>query len=172
MDYNKLKYEVEQGKSISKLATLFCTSKTNIRYWLKKYNLSTIRNPIFYSDKKICPCCKLEKNISEFYNRRKKVGNSVYCKLCSKEQTVLRQRNLKQICVEYKGGKCIICGYNRCNAALKFHHLNPNEKEFNLSHHKLTSFNEKIKQELDKCILVCGNCHDEIHVGLVKWCSG
>ena len=65
--------------------------------------------------------------------------------------------------VEYKGGSCVICGYNHYMGALEFHHLNPKEKDFNLSHMKKYTFDEKIKNELDKCILVCSNCHREIH---------
>ena len=71
-----------------------------------------------------------------------------------------RQR-LKAKLVEYKGGKCEICGYSKCIDALDFHHLNPEEKQFNLSSAKV-SF-EKAKKEVDKCILVCANCHREIH---------
>jgi hypothetical protein len=68
--------------------------------------------------------------------------------------------------VEYKGGKCQICGYNKCFNALEFHHLNPNSKDFTISGKSL-SF-EKLKYEVDKCILVCSNCHSEIHAGLIN----
>lgn len=47
---------------------------------------------------------------------------------------------------------------------MDFHHLNPNEKDFNISDRNLpTSDWPRIKNELDKCILVCANCHREIH---------
>lgn len=62
---------------------------------------------------------------------------------------------------EYAGAKCSLCGYDKCQAALEFHHLDPNEKDFNISHSN-KSF-ESMKPELDKCILVCANCHREIH---------
>ena len=70
----------------------------------------------------------------------------------------------KQMCVNYKGGKCFSCGYNKCLAALEFHHINPNEKEFNIGTKlkRLDSFDD-IKSELDKCILLCSNCHRELH---------
>lgn len=68
--------------------------------------------------------------------------------------------------IEYKGGKCILCDYNKCSSALHFHHLNPNEKDFSIGGKSL-SF-EKLKNEVDKCILVCSNCHSEIHEGLIK----
>lgn len=114
------------------------------------------------SIQKNCPCCKLTKSISEFYQRRGKQGGSVYCKICTTEQTVKRQKILKDKAVQYKGGKCIKCGYNKCNGSLTFHHINPHEKEFSIANCSLTSF-DKIKNELDKCILLCYNCHMEIH---------
>ena len=72
-----------------------------------------------------------------------------------------RQR-LKKKLVDYKGGKCEICGYDKCINALDFHHLNPNEKDFGISNYTVLSF-DKLKKEVDKCILVCANCHREIH---------
>jgi predicted HNH restriction endonuclease len=79
--------------------------------------------------------------------------------------TVERMRKLKEKCVAYKGGKCSKCGYNKFVEALEFHHINPEEKSLSLSTGKGYSF-EKVKDELDKCILVCANCHREIHVQL------
>lgn len=69
--------------------------------------------------------------------------------------------------VEYKGGHCIICGYNRCMSALEFHHLDQNKKDFSISVNGYTMSWEKIKNELDKCVCVCANCHREIHSGLI-----
>lgn len=74
-----------------------------------------------------------------------------------------RRRKLKQMAVEYKGGSCVECGYKKCLGALEFHHLNPNEKDFAISGGGYSLSWEKIKIELDKCVLVCGNCHSEIH---------
>lgn len=71
------------------------------------------------------------------------------------------RRKLKLRAVEYKGGKCTLCGYNKCVAALVFHHLDGDEKEFRLGAKTLSW--ERIKAEADKCILVCANCHAEIH---------
>lgn len=82
------------------------------------------------------------------------------------ESVVNWRRRTKQQLVEYKGGKCFICGYNKCNQALDFHHINPLEKEFTIGG-KSWSF-EKLKLEADKCLLVCRNCHTEIHTGLHK----
>lgn len=76
------------------------------------------------------------------------------------------QRRKKQEAVEYLGGKCSICGYNKCLQSLDFHHVNPADKEFNPSYIIMRWSWEKVKKELDKCLLVCKNCHGEIHFGM------
>jgi len=112
---------------------------------------------------KLCRRCDTIKEAKDFYRRRKGTDLSPYCKACSVEQVVERQRNLKTKAINYLGGKCQRCGYDRCPSALEFHHRDPSEKEFSLGHVKTTAFNEKIKNELDKCDLLCANCHREVH---------
>ena len=111
---------------------------------------------------KICPHCKKEKALKDFYSKRDNSGTSTYCKACTKIQTVSRQRALKKKAVDYKGGRCQLCGYNKYLGSLEFHHLDPKQKDFTVSKFKKYSF-EYLKAELDKCILVCSNCHREIH---------
>lgn len=111
---------------------------------------------------KICPCCNIYYSSDEFYRRRKSTDLSVYCKICTNRQAIERFREAKRRAVEYKGGCCQVCSYDRCINALEFHHLDPTKKDFSISQAKNKSF-DKIKSELDKCILVCANCHREIH---------
>ena len=85
------------------------------------------------------------------------------CKKCAVESVQKRRSNLKIMAVEYKGGKCKICGYDKCYDALEFHHLEPNKKDFGISTEGHTRSWVSVKKELDKCILVCANCHREIH---------
>lgn len=76
------------------------------------------------------------------------------------------KRSLKHQLIVYKGGKCQICGYDKCEGALHFHHRDPKEKEFTLSQVNLNDTNFSIKkmyQEVDKCDLLCANCHYEQH---------
>ena len=63
---------------------------------------------------------------------------------------------------------CKICGYNKCDAALDFHHLDGNEKERGIARAKKDFCLETLKKEIAKCIVVCANCHREIHAGVVK----
>lgn len=87
------------------------------------------------------------------------------CKKCHNKNTKERGRQNKQIFVDYKGGKCERCGYDRCLNALDFHHINPEEKDPTFEGMRYWSF-EKAKKELDKCMLLCSNCHREKHDGL------
>ena len=79
-----------------------------------------------------------------------------------------RRKQLRDKALMYKGGKCEICGYNKCNDALDFHHINEDDKEFGLSSRGMTRSWEKIRNELDKCILLCSNCHREVHAGITQ----
>lgn len=108
---------------------------------------------------KKCSRCQNWKMCQEFYSCKNRIRN--WCKKCDLTAASVRKTLLKQSFVDYKGGKCSICGYNKYIGALEFHHLDPSKKDFNLSQAKI--FNDKVKQELDKCILVCSNCHREEH---------
>jgi hypothetical protein len=66
--------------------------------------------------------------------------------------------------MESKGGKCQQCGYNKNYAALCFHHLDPSVKEIKLTIREFSNNTlDKLKKEADKCILLCHNCHMELH---------
>lgn len=73
---------------------------------------------------------------------------------------------LKKRIVYVMGNKCQCCGYNKLNSALELHHLNPEEKDFALGTNVNISW-ISARQEIQKCILVCANCHREIHAGLI-----
>ena len=79
-----------------------------------------------------------------------------------------RRRKIKEMAVEYKGGKCQICGYNKYAGAFDLHHLDAKSKEFGIADKGYTRSWQKVKAELDKCILVCANCHREVEAGLVS----
>lgn len=81
--------------------------------------------------------------------------------------TSIRRLRLKKTLVSSKGGKCQICGYSRCLVALDFHHIDESTKKFELSQRDLTRNWKLILEEAGKCLLVCANCHREIHAGMV-----
>lgn len=113
---------------------------------------------------KICPICN--KTFTT------KAINRKYCYECSPSENIInraairdRQRAIKHRLVEYKGGKCEKCGYDKCEGALDFHHRNPEEKDFSLAQIHLSDkiTMEMLFREVDKCDLLCANCHREEH---------
>ncbi len=89
-------------------------------------------------------------------------------KRCKSDVEIMRdvRYKKKRMAVEYKGGKCNICGYEKCLSALDFHHKNPQEKVFSINGNGLCLSWKKTKEELDKCVLLCANCHREAHNGI------
>lgn len=158
---------INKNFSIADIATTINKSKSSVRHWLNKYNLQTLRASKTIFNLKLCPKCNIEQSINNFYSRRGKQGSAAYCKSCSRIQTSERQISLKQKCVEYKGGKCIVCKYDKYIGALEFHHIDPTIKEFTLAKRKCHPFDDLIRQELDKCVLLCANCHREVHANLI-----
>ena len=77
-----------------------------------------------------------------------------------------RRKKVRAMAVAYKGGKCERCGYDRCIDALEFHHCDPSRKDFSISSKGYTRSWDKVKVELDKCMIVCANCHRELHAKL------
>lgn len=169
MDKQYLTNLVDQGLSIQQLATETNKSKTSIRYWLKKFNLKT-RLSIKSTDitRKLCYRCNKEKDFSEFYKEKdKKTGCTSYCKRCVADITTNLNRRFKKDCLVYKGSVCQVCGYNKCDAALEFHHLDPTQKDFSIADSGRKKLTLSIQQELDKCVLLCSNCHRELHNGII-----
>lgn len=100
-----------------------------------------------------------------------KQSNRHYCYDCipegisSTKRQWYKSRAFKHYLIEYKGGKCEICGYDKCEGSLEFHHKNPQEKDIEISKWNF-NFNmgiEIFKKEVDKCQLLCANCHREQH---------
>ena len=115
---------------------------------------------------KICAKC------GEKFSPKKQAKTRRYCYKCQPEEKTITgastRKLIKQWALDYKGNKCKYCGYDRCIEALEFHHINPDEKDFSISDRNIKLDWEEIKKELDKCVLVCSNCHREIHAGYLE----
>ncbi len=109
--------------------------------------------PTLEGTKRNCLSC-----LMDFVFRRHRAMTIDLCSACVSKQ---RRRNIKVRAVAYKGGKCKKCGYDKCVGALDFHHINPRDKDFTISGN--AGKWENIKKELDKCELLCKNCHAEQH---------
>ena len=77
-----------------------------------------------------------------------------------------RRKKVRSMAVAYKGGQCARCGYDRCVEALEFHHTDPTKKDFGVSSKGYTRSWKRVQEELDKCVMLCANCHREVHVEL------
>lgn len=105
---------------------------------------------------KKCSCCEEEKEKDQFYKKGKRLQSM--CKKCFNSYCAERWRQRKIKAVEYKGGECLDCNNKYPMAVYEFHHLDPNEKEFAWNKMRLVS-DDKLYNELDKCVLLCANCH-------------
>ena len=96
MNKETLINQIDQNLSTWQIAAQSNTTQANVRYWLKKYNLQTIRTINKESKLKLCPKCNISKPKSEFYQSKK---SSSYCKSCIVESNLERQRNTKSLAV-------------------------------------------------------------------------
>jgi len=154
---------IDKGFTVQKIADYQKCSFTNIRYWLRKYGLNT---KTYENKEKKCKVC----------NGELKGRQTLYCskkckvkKLLKYDKTAadkMREKGMerKMYFVNQLGGKCQCCGYNKNLAALTFHHINPDDKSFGLDTRKMTNTKmESLQHEVNKCKLVCFNCHMEEH---------
>lgn len=88
-------------------------------------------------------------------------------KITQAERVRRWRQNTKRRMIEAMGGECCVCGYNKCDSSLAFHHLDPSKKDFGFGAVRANPRNwNELVSELRKCILVCHNCHNEIHEGI------
>lgn len=131
-------------------------SRAVITRVLKDNNVTLIVNPDKVPNQERY-CTKHQEEYSTYSS-----GHKYVCKKCCTERVSERRRELKRLAVEYKGGKCEDCGYCKSVSALEFHHVDPSQKDFAIGTIGSRSF-EKLKVELDKCKMLCANCHREEH---------
>ena len=106
----------------------------------------------------LCLMCG-ETNPDKFYHKN---NMKTRCKKCHTMSTHQKKRDLKVKAIEYLGGKCVRCGYEGVPAVYDFHHRDGETKEFSWGDFRTTSW-EILKAEIDKCDLLCANCHREVH---------
>ncbi len=93
-------------------------------------------------------------------------GGNTICARCRADAVTAWRRRAKQQLVDEAGGACLMCGYGRCVAALQFHHLDRTTKSFGLGSRGLTRSIDRLREEVAKCVLLCGNCHAEVEAGI------
>lgn len=164
---------VAQGASVKEIAETLHRSTSTIRYWMLKLGLKTAGHHRHRSaalaaraagDTRFISTCRQhgETEFLVFPNGRSR------CAQCNANAVARRRRKVKRLLVEEAGGRCIVCSYDRCVGALHFHHLDPGQKSFALSHEGVTRSLDKARAELRKCVLLCSNCHAEVEAGIVS----
>lgn len=175
----------KNGKTVNEIVKILGCAKSTVAYHCGKINLKSVHQLSIITDDIVhemkilyneLQCSKkvanklglchvtVKKYLKDYLTKRIYHTKETKKKAVCQSVISCRKKN-KQRLVEYKGGKCIICGYNKCNRALEFHHLDRNNKSFSISNTNIKY--EKLQAEVDKCILVCSNCHCEIEDGLI-----
>jgi DNA-binding CsgD family transcriptional regulator len=158
---------VAGGLSAGEIAEAVGLSKTTVRHWLREHGLDTRwterREATRGNERELQLHCS--RHGTTTFKRRSAGGYR--CARCRSEAVARRRRKVKRILVEEAGGRCKLCGYDRCVGALEFHHLAPAEKRFSLSHRGVTRSIERARAEARKCVLLCADCHAEVEAGMV-----
>jgi transposase len=160
---------VSKGLRLREIADQVDRSISTVRYWIRRYDLD--------APKKIRKD-EVEKALADGRRTLRRectrhglttfvIENSgrVRCRQCRMDAVSEWRRRTKAKLVEAAGGCCVLCGYERHQAALHFHHLDPDKKEFHLAESGVTRSIESLRREVAKCILLCGNCHAEVEAG-------
>lgn len=118
-------------------------------------------------NERVCPICGKTFFPKKFGSNRKYCFNCSPSDIKDEDNKIIHnlpnnRSSIKQYLINYKGGQCQICGYNKSNWALHFHHVDPTKKDFSISQNHTTNLDSYIK-EVDKCLLLCANCHAEVH---------
>jgi hypothetical protein len=147
-------------------------SPTTVRHWLAKYDLVLPAAHRRRTGARAASAGAREPELPcPFHGITRHVLRSdgtFRCALCRSAQVAERRRRVKRQLIAEAGGRCVLCGYDRCAAALQFHHVDPATKGFALSRQGVTRSLAKAREEARKCVLLCANCHAEVEGGFAQ----
>lgn len=170
VDRARLEALVAEGRSIREIAEELGAGYSTIRHWLRRLGLATERSMRRKESK-----AALEAGLQKTYLQCPAHGYTAFflrpdrgfrCTKCSIAAVSERRRQVKRTLVEEAGGRCRLCGFNEHQSALQFHHLDPMEKSFHLSHQGMTRGIDQMREEAQKCVLLCANCHALVEAGV------
>lgn len=167
LDEEILREMVDAGLTHRQIAERVDRSVSTVRHWMSRYGLATAgrrrEKPLGNPPRTEMDCRR--HGLTMFVLE----GRGYYrCVRCRSEAVSKRRRTVKRTLVEEAGGRCAVCGYARCQEALHFHHLDPTTKKFHLGHQGQSRSLARSRAEAKKCVLLCGNCHVEVEIGLIK----
>lgn len=164
-DRERLEGLAEQGATLKEMGEALERSTSTVRYWLRRWEIARPDR-----SRRVDPA-EAPKSVKRQCARHGSTpfhleGRGYYrCSRCRKEQVSSWRRRVKATLVREAGGRCRLCGYERCQAALEFHHVDRADKSFALSHEGVTRSLERARIEARKCVLLCANCHAEVEAG-------
>jgi hypothetical protein len=170
LDAGELGALVAGGSSVADIAARLGATEDRVRREMKRAGLTTRRGSnralaaeaFARNERVVALTCQRHGNTDHVLEGR----GSYRCKRCRIEQVSDRRRAVKRILVADMGGRCAICGYDRCEAALEFHHVDPTQKSFALSLQGVTRSLAAARAEARKCVLLCATCHAEVEAGV------
>ena len=148
--------EFEAKKSTKKYCSDICQYKA--RQIREKQKKELIKQGIDPNIKKCLICGK------EFKPKDKNANQRSCCYDCMPEGHQLLRSEFLDLVRKQRGGKCERCGYNTYLGALDFHHIDPSQKEITIGDRDFRL--KDCIEETKKCILICSNCHRELHANL------
>jgi hypothetical protein len=154
MDKNELINLVQLGLSQREISKKTGKSQTSIRYWLAKHSLVTNKKKRF-----LCGCGETNRN--NFYGHKSSI-----CGKCHNAYTLQKGREKRSKIISHMGGCCVNCGFYKWECSLEVHHTDPEKKDPSFSGHRGWSW-DRILEEIDGCVLLCGVCHPAVHAGLI-----
>jgi transposase-like protein len=163
-DREQLAQLAAAGATLKEMAQAIDRSISTVRHWLRVWRIQrsprATRAP---SDHATAPPVAELRCIHHGLTPFRLEGRGYYrCMRCRQERVSEWRRHTKRLLVEEAGGACSLCGYDRCFAALQFHHLDPSRKLFSLSREGVTRSRAEARTEASKCVLLCANCHAEV----------
>ncbi len=162
IDREHLERLIEVRGTTRSIAEELGVSQSTVRHWLKRHGLSTRRRRERVEGNVALRECDKHRWV-EFV--RYGDADALRCRRCRYDAVTRRRRRIKEILVTERGGACEQCGYDRCLAALQFHHREPSEKSFGLALNGTARSLEKARAEAEKCDLLCANCHADVEWG-------
>jgi transposase-like protein len=155
-----------EGLSLRAMATRLDVSYTTIRHWMRKYGMSTARGQRLADTAEARAAglaeargtCPVHGEVTLI----RRGTDGFRCPFCRRDAVAIRRRRIKAILVEENGGACARCGYAGSVGALHFHHVDPTSKAFTLAARGVSRALDKAREEAQKCVLLCANCHAEV----------
>lgn len=175
VDPERLRRLIEDGATVREAAAQLGVGYTTVRHWIKRLGLSTKRMQRLRRTRDAIEAGRTDAKLTcpkhGYVKHFRRPDAGYRCAKCRSEAVAKWRRKVKRRLIERAGGACQLCGYDKYQGALQFHHTDPKAKSFHLSRHGVTRSFAEACAEADKCVLLCANCHAEVEAGITELSS-